>query len=458
MGTTPNYGLSTITGSVPFSTDSYKYTNRDRLTIDRLLALGAEGHHHDGEDAASEDPVDPAGLTLDSTQGALEAGTRVYYKFSLVDPTGAETAASPESYVDTPAGLTSPGAPSLLVESGAGSLLPGTYYYALSAYYPTNTEETPALNPAWIPIAAGADNAIRITFPSLPAGAAGWNLYRQKPGDVSYFFLAAIPAGPTFVTDSGAVAQDCDRRRPTVNSTNDVNAVLVRLPEPPGLPAPGWTWKVYRTLTNGNWLRSLLHHVVEETFEGSGITATTYLDLGTSTTTGQPPTTSQIIGSPSQVDLADAAEVQGRLPMGHVQAFPFVVTFAYPDVQVTSVGTFVWVCEFPRAKIIGARAALGHGSFPAAAALVVDVNKGSAGATPTLSTIYTTQSTRPRIEVGAQIGARSTPQIVDLVEGDFLSVDVDQVGGGATPMDSDLIVSVVMLAQFDNSASGFGWS
>ncbi|MDQ4097073.1 MAG: hypothetical protein M3144_04305, partial [Actinomycetota bacterium] len=344
-GATSHYALLKLRAGENLSTNGYQFTNGDRDLIDALLAVGAELHRHTGAEATNLSPTLAPNLALDTSAGNLPAGARVYYKFSLVDPMGMETAASPEAFVETPAPLAAPAAPSLIAEAG-GSLLPGNYYYVLSAYSPSSNQETTAPNPAYTTV-VGTGKRIRLTFPSLPAGAAGWNIYRQKPGQSTYFYLTSVAAGPVNWTDSGAVAEDCDRKRPTKNTTRATNRVTVALPT--ALPGAGWTWKIYRTLTNANYMNSLFHHVVEETTDGSGIIRTSYVDSGGATSTGSPPARSRVVGSPSKVSLVSGAEVSGRLPVGLVQAFPYVVTFAFVGQQTVIAGTNAWVCEFPAA-------------------------------------------------------------------------------------------------------------
>jgi hypothetical protein len=70
---------------------------------------------------------------------------------------------------------------------------------------------------------------------------------------------------------------------------------------------------------------------------------------------------------------------------------------------------------------------------PTGADLVVDVNKNG-------TTIYTTQSKRPSIAAGTNTDLGDTPDITTLAAGDYLTVDVDQVG--STAAGSDLTVTV----------------
>lgn len=84
--------------------------------------------------------------------------------------------------------------------------------------------------------------------------------------------------------------------------------------------------------------------------------------------------------------------------------------------------------------IVGTR--LTAGTAPVGAAIIVDVNKNG-------TTIYTTQANRPTIADGAQTGGPgSAPDVTALSAGDYLSVDIDQVGSSTAG--SDLTVSVIV--------------
>jgi hypothetical protein len=80
--------------------------------------------------------------------------------------------------------------------------------------------------------------------------------------------------------------------------------------------------------------------------------------------------------------------------------------------------------------IVKVRASVG--TAPTGAAVIVDVNKNG-------TTIFTTQANRPTIAVGANT-ATGTPQVTALAAGDYLTVDIDQIG--STVAGSDLTVQV----------------
>lgn len=460
-GLTDHFGLLRMRPGESFAQNDGQFLDADRVTIDRELYF-ARVHRHDGEAAVDASPEDPPDLELDTDAGQIPAGTRVYYRYSLVDENDAETAASPQAFVDTPAAIAIPGAVVPATFTTGGTLLAGTYFYVLSAYTDDPSEETRAQNFANIPVPiTTSTNRIVLTLPSLPAGATGFNVYRRRPGAHQYFYLDSIDMSvatpPTTYEDDGSVAEDCDRTLPITNSTNSTNSVVVTLPGvTPAVPA-GYTWKLYRTYVAGSWAVSLVHHIVEETFEGSGIITPTYTDTGLATSAGQPLEATTAAASPSKIDLEDGSEVSGRLPMSQVSAFPWAEVFGYRGVVVQHIGTAAWVCPFPQARIQSCRAHLGRGYAPASQQVIVDVNKGTDSATPTYTTIYTTQANRPRIQVGQQIGVPTVPNIIELVEGESLTVDIDQAGGGASPTDYELVVTIYMYVYGYTDPESMDW-
>lgn len=84
--------------------------------------------------------------------------------------------------------------------------------------------------------------------------------------------------------------------------------------------------------------------------------------------------------------------------------------------------------------IVGTR--LMVGTAPTGASLIVDVNKNG-------TTIYTTQGNRPSIAAASNAGGPGTaPDVTTLAAGDYLTVDIDQVGSSVAG--SDLTVSVIV--------------
>lgn len=75
------------------------------------------------------------------------------------------------------------------------------------------------------------------------------------------------------------------------------------------------------------------------------------------------------------------------------------------------------------------------GAAPTGADVVVDVNRNGV-------TIFTTQANRPRVAAGTNGGVISMPDVTSFADGDYLTVDVDQVGSGSAG--SDVTVGVVV--------------
>jgi len=452
-GLTDNYRLLTLNAGDSLNINGYQFTRADRNTIDRLLYIGAEGHRHNGVAGASSNPAAPPTLALNTTGGNIPAGTFVAYKYTLVDDTGAESAASPEITVTTAAAIGSPGAPSLARYLTGGTLIGGNYYYILSAYSGVQTSETRPGDQAFITLSSSSSTwRIEVTLPSLPVGADGFNVFRRSPGESKYSFMQTIDmqvaTPPTVFVDNGSININCNRQPPVRNSTNATNSISIGFPgATPTVPA-GFTWKLYRSYASGAYNNSLLSWIVEETFESSGIITPVYLDEGGSTTFGSPPSQSQFVGSPPKIQLGNVSEVEGFLPVGR-NVVPAVATFTFPGLlDAPVVGSFAWTCEYQHAQIVGCRATLGRDSAPSSQNVIIDVNKFDAGAaSPSFSTIYTTQANRPSILVGEQQGVRSVPNVTSLVAGNMLTVDIDQVGLGATPNDYDLVVTIYLLVR-----------
>lgn len=452
MGSTNRYGLRRMGPGDAFSGEGYQFTDADRVLIDELLHVGAETHRHTGQaPAAAATPAQP-GLTVLNTGGAIPAGSRVHYKYTLVDGNGLESSPTVETYADTPAAVLEPGAPALVVGSTGGTLLPGNYAYVLSAYTNgANTQETKAIAPAFITVPVGTlTNRIILTLPTLPAGANGWNVYRRRPGSVGYYYLTSLAGTAGGFTDTGSLTEDCNRSTPIRNVTNNQNSIRVTLPT--AVPV-GSTWKAYRSYVSGAYDNTMLHHVVEETAEGSGVITTTYLDQGLATFAGKPPAVGVALATPSQIDLTDSVEVKGGLPLARVSAFPEIVVFSFEGLLSPRQGTSLWVCEYPGATIMAVRAALGRGYAPAATPVVVDVNWAAGEATPTFASIFAATADQPQIPVAHQRSTRMVPTAKrELVEGDMLSADIDVSGGGASPTDADLTIMIYVLVHGYTSA------
>lgn len=71
------------------------------------------------------------------------------------------------------------------------------------------------------------------------------------------------------------------------------------------------------------------------------------------------------------------------------------------------------------------------GTAPTGASLIVDINKNG-------TTIFTTQANRPTIAASGFLGSTTAPAVTTFAAGDYITIDVDQVG--STVAGADLVV------------------
>lgn len=461
MGLTPHYGLRTIDGSGDrFSDNDYQYTSADRRSIDLKLYLGAEGHKHTGEGIDLFDPETAPTLVLSNTGGVLPGGATVRYRFTWVSLEGEETAASPEASVMTSEKVATPGLPGLAQSTTGGSLLSGSYFYLLTAWEGVPTQETTPTSRVYSVMPSGVNTGeILLELPPLPVGADGFNVYRKGPGDSQYFLLDTLATGATpssSYVDSGVVEPDCNRIPPRQNTTGSSSSVVVTLPE--AVPEDAVGWKLYRTFSTGAWDSSLLSLVVEETSEGSGVITNEFLDVGTTTGVGRFPETSQVTPSPSKIDLTDGSHVQGSLPPGSVYV-PVTATFTFAGQLSPEWGAFRWPFPYKEGRVEKVLATLGDGFSPAADAVLVDIRKWDANAaTPSWGTILDGYLSVPVGEnTGSYVMGAGEFDVPEIYEGDMLSCDIVQSGGGATPTDADLTVVVLVWVKHGSETVSFTW-
>ncbi len=139
----------------------------------------------------------------------------------------------------------------------------------------------------------------------------------------------------------------------------------------------------------------------------------------------------------SQVAIAQlpTGSTSSTVALGnHTHTFTFSLpSFTKNGVLFTTTGTLRLPVDGTY-TIVGTR--LTVGTAPTGASVIVDVNKNG-------TTIYSTQSNRPTISAGANSGGPgSTPDVTSLAAGDYLTIDVDQIG--STVAGSDLVVSVIV--------------
>lgn len=142
-------------------------------------------------------------------------------------------------------------------------------------------------------------------------------------------------------------------------------------------------------------------------------------------------------GSDGEMLTKDSAQAGGLKWASTAKTFTYSLTSFYKS------GTLTTTTGTQRLPIDGTCTVVGTrlmvGTAPVGANIIVDVNKNG-------STIYTTQANRPAITAGQNAGGPgTTPDVTALAAGDYLSIDIDQVG--STTAGSDLTVAIIVTKQ-----------
>ncbi len=460
MVTTQNFGLAKIIdGSGRLSDGGYKFSSADRDTIDTLLLIGTTTHKHTGgTELAVATPASPT-LTTASGSGNIPGGTTLYYRISVLAPDGLESKASDPVFVTTAAPLGMPGVPTIQPFKTGGTLEPGTYAYAVSAWQNYSTEETEASGAVGyvLPSDGGGAQRIEVTLPDYPdltpPAHYGFNIYKRGPSGSVYEFLVSIDLsgvpsddpnylGSTTITgfnDDGTVGVECDRLAPRRNGTVSRNTVQIAYP---GTVPVGSTWKVFRSFSVDSWANSLIHTVVEETSEGSGVISPTYTDTGSATLGGTPYETALIVQSPDPINLE--TETTGVLQASRA-VHQVTVDYTAMGPLTPSTGSFRWMCPFDSATVEDATIAFPTGKGPDGNAIFAQVNLHKAGSSHALF------STNPlTVAAGADGSARiDTDAGVDNVLGldDWLTVDV--LTADSSGIAEDIYIQIRVLGRSD---------
>jgi hypothetical protein len=303
---TGHFGLTRIGAGEQFSKNGYAFSDLDRVALDKIL-YAAISHSHDGSNRLPDPTVAP-GLSATPLGGTLPAGTTFYYRVSLADKYGLETASSIEASITTPPPLPAPTAPSAQVETTSGTISPGTYSYLLTFITSTGGETTPS-GANNVQVVTGSTNRIRLTLPALPTGASGYRIYRSRPGQSQFYYLDQV-ATTTYYDPLNT--EDQTILAPTVNTTNSTNAVTITIPGGT-IPLNCLGWKVYRALDSGGYDgNSLVHYVVEGSADTSTDIVTTFTDTGSALLQGFPKDVSATIPGGTVVNLT---QVQGQIPL-----------------------------------------------------------------------------------------------------------------------------------------------
>lgn len=427
MDFTEHFQLLKLGQGDNLSANGYQFTGSDRERIDDILFLATSGHHHDGTviGGATAPTVNP-NPTESATDGALPAGETLYYETTVVH-NGIESQPSPVGSVTISDALGTPTVPTAARLVSGGILEPGTYWYAVTAYRTSSTLETlPSPSAiANLPSSAGNNQVVRLTLPDLPSTADGLNLYRRIPGSTSYNFLVSIPApspGDTY-DDTGSVVADCERLLPFSDTSGASHSVQVTRPD---TWVGGDTWRVYRTFVSSDWTNTLLV---------TGLTATTYTDLGATPSIGAPPDADVTIVNPDPVNLD--TETQGFLPASKLDVHAHLLTFFEAGAATLGQLGNEWMSMFNTCMIDSSILYLGAGATPAVTDLIVTLQtwNGSSWDDVTSWSIAAT-STTPTL----------TPALAITVDQlDRYRMNVTQIGGGANT-DVDVTVALKVLA------------
>lgn len=127
----------------------------------------------------------------------------------------------------------------------------------------------------------------------------------------------------------------------------------------------------------------------------------------------------------------DLTTVQGPIgPTG--PAGINIVNYTYSGTLSVTTGTSRW---YSPTTLTISNVIVSVGTAPTGASVLVDVNKNG-------STIFSTQANRPTITATNFADTSSIPDTVALAQGDYLTVDIDQVG--STVAGADLVVQIVL--------------
>lgn len=117
-------------------------------------------------------------------------------------------------------------------------------------------------------------------------------------------------------------------------------------------------------------------------------------------------------------------------PVGSIATGGTITTFSLPGQAFVESGRLRQYFS-ARSAILGVRAAV-H-TAPTGASLIVDVHKSG-------TTVFTSQAARPTIAVSTNVSAEAVPSANIIEAGEYLTVDVDQVG--STIQGGDVTVMV----------------
>lgn len=429
---TPRFHLTTLDSvNDTLAYRSYKFGTADRDLLDRLITQIVENHHHNGAAPVGADTPPPAPqLVVHPTGGSIAANVPVSYRYALVD-IDHETIGSLAATIYTPPPVPPP-VNGPVLDRAQGVLMTGDYLYAVSAYTYDPIRETPTSTAIRITLVDIA--GVMVTLPSPPSGATGFNIYRKGPTDRDLHYLISVDITAVTYHDNGSATRDPLRGLPTANTTSSSNSITVR----PGVSLGyGVTWRVFRTYNSSTWDDTLV------VWSGD----TEVVDTGWTPQTGSPLGGGTMLGSPPKIDLG--RETTGASPSLTTPSSE-VVEFTFAGPVHPGLGSWQWVNDFDRARVLNFRANLGRGATPGSQPVKVALERSWVGATawrryadsggnPLVSTIYQGDSLGSRADASGYEGTLLYP-------GDCLRPAILQ-SGGAPESDTDLVVSVQLVVK-----------
>jgi len=127
--------------------------------------------------------------------------------------------------------------------------------------------------------------------------------------------------------------------------------------------------------------------------------------------------------------IGDNQVTAGKLAAGVIK--PSETVFTIPGSLSTGARNARFYVEASRTI---SNVVVGVGTAPTGSTAIFDVNKNG-------TTIFTTQANRPTISISGFYDGSSTPDVTSLSAGDYLTVDVDQVG--STVPGSDAVIRII---------------
>lgn len=140
----------------------------------------------------------------------------------------------------------------------------------------------------------------------------------------------------------------------------------------------------------------------------------------------------------TQYALADgsrgafATEAQGALADSALQAASHWIPFTFYG--ALEVGSGLLLVPMPAACTVTGYRVKGS-TAPTGASVIFDINKNG-------TTIFTTQGNRPTVAISGTTSTTTLPDVTAFAAGDYMGVDVDQIGSTIAGSDFVLMVAV----------------